>query len=231
MVLPSPQGAAAGFAIFRTRFGVMVSGGYTAARNIVVPPVRSDQQLRGGDRLDPMGLHEARVDCVDEVGEVGVVGGDLLVKLLVAGGESLERGTGAGGDLVVAGTRAGVGQPRDRAAQGRVAVLGADRLGCGHDQRLELHDHLGACLHRAAPGCVGDPDRFQGPRRHGVVVCQRDVRGGVRAPMRMPPRRELVMVSPRQVQGIFRGGCSRNGCPNPPGRPPTSSRGATRGLW
>ena len=49
------------------------------------------------------GLHEGGVDCLDELGEVAVVRGDLLVELLVAGCEAFERGLGAGSDLAVTG--------------------------------------------------------------------------------------------------------------------------------
>ena len=64
---------------------------------------RGDQKLFGSDRRDTLGLHEGGVDCLDELGEVAVVRGDLLVELLVAGREAFERGPGAGSDLVVTG--------------------------------------------------------------------------------------------------------------------------------
>lgn len=142
-----------------------------------------DQQLRGGHSRDTSGLHESRVHCVDELCEVGVVTGDLLIELLIAGGEALECRAGPGRDLVVTDTCTGACQACDQAGRGQVTELGSDALRSSHDQRLELHDHLGSCFHRAAPGRVGDPDRFHdagaGLRGHGVVVRQRDVRGGV----------------------------------------------------
>lgn len=49
------------------------------------------------------GLREGGVGCLDELGEIAVVRGDLLVELLVAGREAFERGPGAGSDLVVTG--------------------------------------------------------------------------------------------------------------------------------
>ena len=142
-----------------------------------------DQQLRGGHSRDPSGLHESRVHCVDELCEVGVVTGDLNIELLIAGGEALECRAGPGRDLVVTDTCTGACQACDQAARGQVTELGSDALRSSHDQRFELHDHLGSCFHRAAPGRVGDPDRFHDAgaslRGHGVVVRQRDVRGGV----------------------------------------------------
>ena len=72
-----------------------------AIRSGLSPAVIS--MLCGSDRGDALGLHEGGVDCLDELGEVAVVRGDLLVELLVAGREAFERGPGAGSDLVVTG--------------------------------------------------------------------------------------------------------------------------------
>ena len=139
-----------------------------------------DQQLRGGHSRDPSGLRESRVHCVDELREVGVVTGDLLIELPVTDGEAFEGRAGPARELVVTDMCTRACQAGDQAGRGQVTELGSDALRSSHDQRLELDDHLGSCFHRAAPGSVGDPDRFHdagaGLRGHGVVVRQRDVR-------------------------------------------------------
>ena len=75
--------------------------------------------------------------------------GDLLIELLVTDGEAFEGSAGPGRDLVIIDTSARACKARDQAGPGQVTELGpyacAPRVGvgCGHDQRLELHDHLG----------------------------------------------------------------------------------------
>lgn len=142
-----------------------------------------DQQLPGGHSRDPSGLRESRDHCVDELREVSVVSGDLLIELPVTDGEAFEGRAGPGRDLVVTDMCTRACQACDQAGRGQVTELGSDALRSSHDQRLELDDHLGSCLHRTAPGSVGDPDRFHdagaGLRGHDIVGRQRDVRGGV----------------------------------------------------